>query len=186
MSSSGNSYARLDGSNEVWEVSGNNAATFKRKAKDWRDKTITQFDAASVNKITLRYPDQTITLTREDTTWKVETGRETFAAEKGSVDRITNLLSRMSTVDFADTLSATAFDPPKFELLAEMTSGEPVNLRLAPKDEEGSQYFLRKAGASTDFIIYKSTADVLMKRPDDFKAKPADAVKAANKGKGKA
>ena len=92
----------------------------------------------------------------------------------------------MSTVDFADTLQPATFDPPPFELQAELSGSEPLTLRLAPKDAEGNQYFLRKNGAATDFVIYKSTAQVLMKHVDDFKAKPAEAAAATGKAKGKA
>ena len=104
----------------------------------------------------------------------MDTGRDTFVAEKGSVDRITNLLSRMSTVDFADTLqTARPSNRRNLNCRPNWPAARPSTLSLAPKDEEGNQYFLRKNGASSDFVIYKSTAQVLMKRPDDFKAKAA-------------
>jgi len=165
-------YARLANSKEVWEIGGNQAATFKRKAKDWRDRTVTEFNQGDIRKITLRYPDQTLTLSLVDTVWKVDAGKEQFDGAKDLVGRLTGLLSRMSAVDFADTLGPNAFDQPAFELVAELTSGQTVDLKLIPKDAEGSQYFLRKSGASADYVIYKSTANALMKKADDFKPQP--------------
>jgi hypothetical protein len=178
-------YARMANSNEVWEIGGNQAATFKRKAKDWRDKTVTEFNQGDIRKITLRYPDQMLTLSLVDTTWKVDAGREQFDSENDLVGRLTGLLSRMSAVDFADTLGPDAFDKPVFELQAELASGETVDLKLIPKDTEGNQYYLRKAGGLADYVIYKSTANALMKKAEDFKPKaneeniPAKAVRSA-------
>jgi hypothetical protein len=167
-------YARLAGSGDVWEIGGNHASTFKRKAKDWRDKTITEFNLGDFRKITLRYPDQTLTLSLVDTAWKVDAGREQFDAANDLVERLTNLLARMSGVDFADTLSANAFDQPVFQLQAELAAGQTVDLKLIPKDADGNQYYLRKAGATADYVIYKSTANALMKKAEDFKPKAED------------
>lgn len=171
------SFARLANSDEVWEVSGNNSSLFKKKAKDWRDKTITEFDQAELRKIILRHPDQTIALTLVDSTWKVDTGKEQFDGVKDLVGRLTGLLSRMSAVDFADTLGVDAFAKPVFQLEAELSSGEKLDLKLNPKDAEGSQYFVRKAGSAADYVIYKSTANVLMKRPSDFRESAEPAAK---------
>jgi hypothetical protein len=179
MSSAGNSYARLDGSNEIWEIAGNAASMFKRKARDWRDKTITEIPAADFRKITLIYPDQTIILTQVDSVWKVTDNRGQFPAAKGTVERITGLLSRLSTVEFADTLSPAAFDKPELHLQAELADGETLDLKLIPKDAEATQYYVRKDGAKADFVVYKATANVLMKKSDDFKEKGPSAAEAA-------
>lgn len=185
ISQVGNSYARMDGSNEVWEVAGNNSGTFKRKAKDWRDKTITEFTAADVKKVTLRYPDETLTVEKQDTLWSVSNGRVTFIGQKGPMDRMSNLVSRMQTVDFADTLPPNAFDAPAATITIETNSGSPIELKLIPADTTSSKYFLRKTGATADFIIYKATADVMMKRMDDFKEQPpkADVPKSKTRSK---
>jgi hypothetical protein len=168
------SYARMANSDEVWEIGGNQAAAFKRKAKDWRDKTITEFSQSDFRKITLRYPDRTLTLSLVDSVWKVDTGREQFDTEKDLVERLTNLLGRMSGVDFADTLAANAFDQPLFQLEAELSTGQTVDLKLIAKDAEATQYYLRKAGATADYVIYKSTANALMKKAEDFKPQAKD------------
>jgi hypothetical protein len=158
----------------VWEIGGSHASTFKRKAKDWRDKTITEFNLGDFRKITLRYPDQTLTLSLMDTVWKADAGREQFDAANDLVERLTNLLARMSGVDFADTLAANAFDQPIFQLQAELIDGLAVDLKLIPKDADGNQFYLRKAGATADYVIYKSTANALMKKAEDFKPKAED------------
>lgn len=163
------SYARMTDSKDIWEIGGNHSATFKRKPKDWRDKTITEFNKEDFEKIVLRYPEQTITLAKADTVWKVDTGKEQFDGTNELVGRLLNLLSRMSGTDFADTLKADAFDKPEFQLEARLISGQTIDLKLIPKDAEASQYFVRKAGALADYVIYKSTANALMKKAADFK-----------------
>lgn len=168
-------YARWAGKNEIWEIGGSSTGTFKRKPKDWRDKTITDVDMASINKVMLESPKLTTTLTLVDTTWKVESGAQKFDGEKANVERVTRLLSKISAVDFVDSLAANSFDKAEFHVLAETTGGDKIELRMMPVDTSGSQYFVRKTGASSDFTLYKSTITSLMKSPDDFKAKADDA-----------
>jgi hypothetical protein len=174
-SSTGNTYARIDGTNEIWEVAGNQTGTFKKKARDWRDKTITELNQADFRKLNFRYPGtgKGMIATKLDTVWKVETPTETFTAFPGMVDRVTGLLSRMSAVDFADSLQPELWNKPVFDLIADMTDGTTINLKLIAKDADENQYYVRKAGAPTDYVIYKATANVLMKQPADFKEKPA-------------
>lgn len=163
------SYARLAGSSEVWEITGNHSGMFKRKTRDWRDKTITNVTMEDMRKLTLRYPDQAISASLQDTIWKVDAGREVFDGDKSSVEKVTRLLSRISAVDFADTLAPEFFDNPDFQITAELNDGETIDLKLKPVDETASKYFVRKAGAMADFVIYKATATNLMKKTADFK-----------------
>jgi hypothetical protein len=185
-SSTGNTYARQDGSKEIWEVAGNQTSTFKRKARDWRDKTITELNQADFKKLNFRYPGtgKGMIATKQDTTWNVETPSGSFVAAKGFVERVTGLLSRMSCVDFADSLGAETFSKPVFDLVADMNDGTTIDLKLVQKPDDENQFYLRKAGGATDYVIYKATANVLMKQPEDFKDKPAEkAVPAKKKGK---
>jgi len=168
----GTCYARMEGSNEVWEISGNQTPSFKRAVKDWRDKTISEYDRENFAKFTVELPGQSFTLTREDTVWKAKSGAEEFEADKNQVSRLTGLLSRMSGVDFADTLSADVFTAPACRLIAEFVGGETLDLRLIPRSDDDNQYFVSKTGALADYVIYKSTAEVLTRRLSEYKPKP--------------
>lgn len=168
----GTCYARMEGSNDVWEISGNQTPSFKRAVKDWRDKTISEYDREDFLKFTVEFPGQSFTLTRQDTTWKAKSEAEEFDADKNQVSRLTGLLSRMSGVDFADTLSSGAFDSPACRIVAEFVTGETLDLRLIPRSDDDNQYFVRKAGALADYVIYKSTADVLIRKLSEYKPKP--------------
>lgn len=177
------SYARMASSKEVWEIAGNHIGTFKRKSKDWRDKTITNVEMSAINKVVIEYPKQTINVTLVDTVWHVDAGKEQFDASKELVERLTRMIAKISAVDFADTLSKDAFNSAEAHIVANLTTGEIIDLRLIPKDKEGNQYFLRKDGAPADYVIYKSTASALMKKPEDFKAKAESTTAKSGKPK---
>lgn len=177
------SYARLASSKEVWEIAGNHTGTFKRKSKDWRDKTITNVEMSAINKVVIEYPKQTINVTLVDTVWRVDAGKQQFDASKELVERLTRMIAKISAVDFADTLSKDAFNSAEVRIIAQLTTGETIDMRLVPKDKEGNQYFLRKEGAAADYVIYKSTASALMKKPDDFKPKAENTTAKSGKPK---
>ncbi len=160
------SYARLEGSDEIWEISGNHRGSFDRKRDDWRDKTINKFEMADFKKFVLTYPDQSFSVELQDTIWHVKTDKTEFNSESKLVERLSRMMSRMNTVEFADTLAETAFDKPVFQIVASLISGETVDIKLIENGEE--KFFLRKAGSVSDFVVYKATAEALMKKPDDF------------------
>jgi hypothetical protein len=167
------SYARVEGDKEVWEIGGNHASTFRRPRADWRDKTITTLPMDSIRKVTITFPTEQVVLSKVDTTWSGTMNGTPFTAAKSQIERVTRLLSKMSAVEFSDTLSDAAFSTPECTVLAEMSDGSSTELKLVKRDDK--QYFLRKSGALSDFVIYNSTAEVLMKKPDDLIEKPKPA-----------
>ncbi|RQV94194.1 DUF4340 domain-containing protein [bacterium] len=160
------SYARLDGSNEIWEVSGNNRSTFDKKLDDWRDKTINQYEMADFKKYVLNYPDHSFTAELQDSVWHITAGSRAFDGDARLIERLSRMMSRMNAVEFADTLAEDTFDDPDFQIIADLVSGETIDIKLKKFDED--RFFLRKAGAVSDFVIYKATAEAMMKQPDDF------------------
>lgn len=164
------SYARVEGDKSVWEIGGNHTSSFRRPAADWRDKTITTFAMDSVSKVTITYPTTQLVLVKSDTAWTATENGSAFEASKPQIERITRLLSRMSTVEFADTLSEATFANPECSLNVEMQDGSRIELKLVKRDDK--QYYIRKTGAKSDFVIYNSTAEVLMKKKDDLIEKP--------------
>lgn len=167
------SYARVEGDKEVWEIGGNHASAFRRPPADWRDKTITALPMDSIRKLTITQEGSTLVLEKQDTVWSSTENGTPFPAVKQNVERITRMLSRMNTVEFADTLSDETFALPKATVLAELLDGSSTELKFVPRDDK--QYFVRKSGALSDFVVYNSTAEVLLKKKDDLieKAKPA-------------
>lgn len=166
-------YARLEGSKEVWEIGGNHASAFRRPPADWRDKTITAIPMDSVRTLTIVKEGTTIELTRQDTVWSGTENGVSFPAVKPQIERLTRLLSKMSTVEFADTLTDATFATPMATVNIVTLDGKSTELKFVPRDDK--QYFVRRTGALSDFVVYNSTADVLLKKKEDLieKAKPA-------------
>ena len=127
----------------------------------------------SIRKVSITQNGSTLILEKQDSLWNATENGVPFAATKQNVERVTRMLSRMNTVEFADTLTDATFATPKGAVIAEMMDGSRTELLLVPRDDK--QYFVRKIGALTDFVIYNSTADVLLKKKEDLieKAKPA-------------
>ncbi|MCB9357990.1 MAG: DUF4340 domain-containing protein [Calditrichaeota bacterium] len=167
------SYARVDGDDDVWEVGGNHSSTFRRPEADWRDKTITQFPVDSVSKLTVTFPGSQLIFSRPDSVWAASENGTGFTASKTQIERATRLLSRMSTVEFADTLSDSLFEAPECALIVELRDGSTTELKLVKRDDK--QFYLRKTGAASDFVIYNSTAEVLMRKKDEYLEKTAPA-----------
>lgn len=167
------SYARVSGEDEVWEVGGNPASAFRRPKADWRDKTLTALPMDSIQKVTITFPDEQVILSKVDTSWTCTANGKPFPAAKSQIERVTRMLSKINTIEFADTLTDAMFANPTCTVIAEMADGSSTELRLVKRDDK--QYFVRKSGALSDFVIYNSTADVLMRRPADLVEKPKPA-----------
>ncbi|MCB1059180.1 MAG: DUF4340 domain-containing protein [Calditrichaeota bacterium] len=167
------SYARLEGSDEVWEIGGNHTSAFRRPPADWRDKTITALAMDSISHVTIRHDGETLDLQKQDTLWKASENGVEFPAVKQQVERITRMLSRINAVEFADSLSDETFTNPKATVHAEMMDGSTVDLAFVPRDDK--QYYVRKKGALSDFVLYNSTVEVFFKKKDELldKEKPA-------------
>jgi hypothetical protein len=167
------SYARLEGEKEVWEVGGNHASAFRRPPADWRDKTITALAMDSVAHVTITHDGLTLDFQKQDSIWKATENGSAFPASKPQVERVTRMLSRMNTVEFADSLTNETFANPKAEVHAVMMNGETIDLLFVPRDDK--QYYVRRSGAQSDYVLYNSTVDVFLKKKDDFleKEKPA-------------
>lgn len=166
-------YMRLADSQDINLVKGVYKSYFTRKARDWRDKTITKFDKEDFTGFELIYPNKSMTLTKLDTGWVAKIVNEEFAAKQNIVGRITNLLGSMNCFDFMDTLDTQKYDfsKPEFQLKVTTLTDE-FTLKLLPEDEEAQKYILEKDDALTHFLIYQSTANVLMKDFDEFRPDP--------------
>lgn len=167
------SYARLADSDEIWEIGGNNGPMFKRGAADWRDKTICEMAMDSIRRVTWSYLDQKLQIAKQDTMWTGSENGAAFTPFRSNVERVTRMLSRMNAVEFMDNPSDTLFAAPVCVMQVEKTDGSTFDLMLTKKDDK--QYYLRKSGALSDFVIYNATAEALLKKKDDLieKAKPA-------------
>jgi hypothetical protein len=171
-------YMRKADSDKIYLIKGVYKSYLTRKVKDWRDKTIASYDKDQLQGFVFTYPNKTFELTKSDTEWTVKSGTEQFVADKGIVERLLNMVHNLQCFDFMDSLDTRLYDfsKPAFQLKITTTSDQ-FTLKLLPEDKEAKKYIVEKEGAITHFVIYESTAKVLMKDIDEFRPKPKDEKK---------
>jgi len=184
-------YLRKADSDEVWLVAGTPRSSFTRKPNDWRDKKILSLDKTMLERVLLKFPDETVELTRSittpdedttfvepDTSWTVVPRRgKPFRPADKVMNRIRNTVSRMNAMDFKvkGTDDIPDFSNPLLtvEVFLEGDRHEVIDFVADPESE--NKYVARKnANEETVFVVYQSTFNNLAKRPDDFKEKEED------------
>jgi hypothetical protein len=163
-------YMRLADSDKIYLVKGVYKSYFSRNVKDWRDRTICDYNKEDFRRFVLKYPDKSMELTNVDTAWIAKIGREEFVAKKSIVDRLVNMCHNIKCFDFVDSLDTRKYDfsKPAFELDVSLV-GDQFTMKLLPEDDEATKYIVEKSDALTHFIIYQSTAKALMKEFDEFR-----------------
>lgn len=167
-------YARKVRENKIYLVSAVFGGQLNRKAKDWRDKVILEMAKENITRLDFQYPKETLSLVKQDTLWALEEGGQTLPADQRAVDRALSAISRFRTFDYVDGDSAKIvdFSHPDFVITVSTEGGATSRLAFVPQDKEANRYLVRKDGVeNTLFVIYKGSANTLMKKAEDFKEK---------------
>ncbi|NQU06166.1 MAG: DUF4340 domain-containing protein [Calditrichaeota bacterium] len=179
-------YMRLADKNEIWLISGTPRSSFTRKPNDWRDKKIMRLDKTMMERILLKFPDETVELKREiastlmdttliapDTSWIVipQKGKSFKPVDK-VLNRVKNTLSKMNATDFkiAGTDEMPGFEKPILTVEVFLEGDQHEVLDFVSNPDDDMKYLVRKNGSEeTIFIVYKSSYSNLSKRADDFR-----------------
>ncbi len=178
-------YFRKEGSNDVYMIEGSFKYFFDRSLKDWRNKVILDINKDSIEECKLIYPDQTITLALDDTTWITKTAEEEFVADKPKVDQMLNYASRLRAADFHDVDEGETppdFTNPIYQLEITFSGGHKQSISLLPEAEDENKFMVKKMDDETIYQVYKGTADILMKDLDSFKPQAEQKEKEKKKG----
>ncbi len=177
-------YLGKEGSDEVWLVSGSPKSSFSRQPNDWRDKKVLDLDRTMLQRILLKYPTETLELTRQiaspkmdstltkaDTTWLVHPPKgEPFKPVDKEFNRIMNTICRINTVEFLDRGRDTipTFGAPEFGVEVFLEGGQHEMLDFWPNTKgDATRYMCRKNGDDrTIFLVYQSSVKNLMKTED--------------------
>jgi hypothetical protein len=165
-------YFRLPNSKDIFMVKGMYKYFIDRKINDWRNKVILELNKDAVEDFSLIYPKETITAAVKDTVWTVSSGKVSFTADKSAIDRTLNFLTRLRAGDFYDPQpgkTAPDFSKPNFALEVTYDGGQKQTLYFLPEDKEQKRWYVKKADDNVIYIIYKGSADMLMRKLDDFK-----------------
>jgi hypothetical protein len=162
------SYARKEGSNEVYTVEGMLGATFVKQPNDWRDKTIFKTDQSKLGQIKLQFPgsgkasDTTFTLSKKDSiTWVVD-GDSTI---NSNVTSFVSALANLQADEFVDSAITVM---PKLTLAIE-THG--TQLRFYKRAD--GKYYVQSSASPQWFTVQEWKANQLLKRKRDFVPAPA-------------
>ncbi|MDI6792555.1 MAG: DUF4340 domain-containing protein [bacterium] len=164
-------YLRPTDSNGIYLVKGVARWHYTRRAKDWRDKTIFDFDPAAVKEIALSETDSVTKLWKKREIWKMESKGEESLADTKAITQLLSAASSLQTNDFKDTAPGRNFSQPDFRLKIGFDSGETTGLSLLAENEQKNRYLARKDGEETIFMVYKGSLSAIMKKVEDLKAK---------------
>ncbi|MDP8238044.1 MAG: DUF4340 domain-containing protein [Candidatus Hatepunaea meridiana] len=179
-------YMRLEDSKEVWLVCGTPRSSFTRKPKDWRDKKILKLDKTMIERVLLKFSDETVelmrnisspmndtTLVKADTSWTIipKRGKPFKPADK-VMNRVKNTLGRMNATDFlvAGIDSIPSFAKPDLIVEAFLEGNQKEIIEFIPQPDVDSKWLVRKNNdEKTIYVVYKSSYNNLAKRAKDFK-----------------
>ena len=183
------SYVRKKDGKEVYLVKETIKRYYDRRANEWRDRTIFDFDKDTVNRLVTHTDEGKTSFARADTGWVVRAGEDSFAADDNAVDRLLSSLCNLRASDFGDMdMQSEAgeereaqaqgepdFSKPEIRVEIGFDSGAFAALSAVPEGEQKYRYFVKKDGDDTVFIVYKSTLRQMVKKPEEFRKAPPEA-----------
>jgi Domain of unknown function (DUF4340) len=175
---------RPAGKDDVWQAAGGLRATFDKAPTDWRDKSITTFNAADVEMLKVKAKDGNEIITKKtgakvagsaDDKWDVATSSVKFDKLDNTIPNgIVSSLASWKTNDFADGAKAadTGLDAPALTITVTLKGGKKVTVLVGNKKGQGNDDdFYVKADAPQVFLVKKFGIERVNKRPIEFKDK---------------
>jgi len=179
-----NSYSmvRVSGDDKVWQAVGSLKSTFDKDTTGWRDKSITTFAAADVEKLEIvSKTGGKIALKRNvkpdagaaDDAWSVvESSVKIDELDKTVASSIVSTLGSFKANDFVDAakVEETGLESPQFTLTATVKGGKTVTALVGGKKGE-DDFYVKAADEPQVFLVKKYGVERIMKRPIDFRDK---------------
>jgi Domain of unknown function (DUF4340) len=173
---------RLAGKDEVWLAPAGLRAGLDRAPADWRDRSITTFEAADAALVTVKTKDGGVAIAKKNGA-KVTGGTEDkwdLVTSVPKVDKLDNsvpvgivsALSSLKANDFADGAKPadTGLVAPAFTVTVALKGGKNVTLLVGNKKGD-EDFYVKSADAPQIFLLKKFSIDRVAKRPLDFKDK---------------
>jgi hypothetical protein len=174
---------RPSGANDIWRASGITKFAVDKGPTDWRDKSITTFQTAEVEKLDVAGKDGAkISLKKAGTKegsedkWDVVSSSVKIEKLDNSVPNgVVSALASWKANDFADgtTLAADGLDAPALTVTVGLKGGKNVTALIGNKKGEkaAEDTFVKKADAPQIFLVKKFNLERIAKRPMDFRDK---------------
>ena len=170
---------RPSGANDIWRASGITKFAFDKGPTEWRDKSITTFQAPEVEKLDVAGKDgakislkKTGTKEGSEDKWDVVSSSVKIEKLDNSVPNgMVSALASWKANDFADgaTLAAAGLDAPALTVTVGLKGGKSVSALIGSK--KGEDTYVKKADAPQIFLVKKFNLDRIAKRPMEFRDK---------------
>jgi hypothetical protein len=121
----GNTMLRLVDDERVFKVQGSIRYVFGKRTRDWRDKTVLDYESDHVTRITYRTTDGELTFEKQDKDWAeaptTAGSIENFDPKK--VRSFVSSIAKLRTADFADDVKPedVGLSPPRGEILVTLS-----------------------------------------------------------------
>ncbi|MBW2494009.1 MAG: DUF4340 domain-containing protein, partial [Deltaproteobacteria bacterium] len=171
-----NSYALVGGDDRVYTVASYQFSPFKKRAADFRDKRILEFDMAAVRRAAISWPGAEVVIERGEEGWRMVAPTEA-RADAEAVDGLLMSLSLLRASGFVDEPGSDeemGFAPPQFAVELELSreagdsDAEIARLAVGGVDESGAQRFVRGAAQSL-YLISQESLDGFPRRVVEYR-----------------
>lgn len=156
-----------------------------KPAADFREKNAVVFDHYEVTKVSLVYPDSTITCIKSgDYDWKLE-APEKGEAEGSRVDDLLYAADALEAKEFIDApdkeMGKYGLDKPKMTLrIWQKGDKEPRVVMIGGEDTAKSLTYVKNPAVPYIFMVETSATEDMFPKLDDLKKKPESENKAAS------
>lgn len=168
-----NRYAKLATENKIFVISSYLKDNFDKEAWDLRDKKVLHFSTDTVARVSLKGPENDVTLAKvNEDLWNVTTPSLCRADRY----RASSLVSRFETAkmeeivsESPDDLRTYGLDPATYEVSIELEEGSAARLQVG--DENNGKYYARDVDRPLVFLVASSIVDDINKDASEYRSK---------------
>lgn len=150
-SSFGETYVRLDGSDEVALVDGSFPWVFNKPLREWRDRVILRHAREMIEEVVYQYGDTTFTLAFQDSVWQV-------GGSDANQSVVNSLITTLSSLQCDDFLASVPTQP----IMAQVrVAGDQLSFAY---DAAAKKYYVQVSTSPQWYIMEPWRADQVLKR----------------------
>ena len=183
-------FVKLVGDDRVFHARNNFRNTVDKTADDLRDKVVLSYQTADITEIQVANETTTLSLTRKEVSGDDSQDQADSSApaaspppkmvwqsadgKKGNENNISRLLSEISNLrceKFIDDRKKEDFTKPIYAIDVKGLQNHKLSI-FAKLKKDDTNYPALSSGSDYPFYLSKSTADRIMKNPEDLLAKP--------------
>lgn len=185
-------YIRKADQDTILLANGYLKSVFDKGVRGWRDRTIFDFEADQVQKLTLLSQEngEIVVEAKQEGGWQI-ISPEISPAKDDEMDSILQEVSKLSADDFAekkepaekandeaeeeqpsDPIKEYKLDDPQSQITVDLKDGTARILLVG--DLSGQQHYVMREGKDTIFMLSKSKLDRIFKKLEDLKAEPEE------------